>query len=70
MSLHPETERMMRETYAGRTCNICGRQAVRFVKGRYWCGEHFEKKWGGTRFAGPPTATKHFASGKRYDNDG
>jgi hypothetical protein len=40
MSLHPETERLIREFFGGQTCCKCGRSAVRFCQNQFYCHDH------------------------------
>jgi hypothetical protein len=41
-SLHPETQRRIREVFGGQTCSVCGAAAARLSGGRFFCVGHFQ----------------------------
>jgi len=41
MSLHPETERRIREFFGAHKCCKCGGPAARLCQNQFYCAEHF-----------------------------
>ena len=41
MGLDPETVRRMGEFFRDQTCCRCGRPAVRFARGKFYCAEDY-----------------------------
>lgn len=43
----PDTQRRLKELFAGRCCKRCGAAAVRLSADRYYCAAHFPRKLSG-----------------------